>query len=309
MPRVHLHGWILSSAVMLSACGGGGGDAETPPAVVPLSAANYQAVTTEVVDSVAGVGSLSDAVDLVTAANAKPAGLSPALTSGEPATLARYALSLTPRLQVSQRAQAQAVETYVEPCYSGSLTISANDADNNGVESSGDSVTITANNCVPQASAPAINGSIALILGNVSYDRDGYLTSGTATISFNGFSSAGISLNGSARLSINSSAMALDFNRLVASDGARSRVYDYTLTVYSNGTASVDGPIEVGGSTYVLSTPVRVTFAGAYPSAGMVRIVDGHGSRVDVSLSSQGYAATLYLKGDEVADGNFSENW
>lgn len=308
MSRVHLHGWILGSAVMLSACGGGG-DAETPPAAVPLSAANYQAVTTAVVDSVAGVGSLSDAVDLVTAADAKAAGLSPALASGEPATLVRYALSLTPRLQVSQRAQAQAVETYVEPCYSGSLTIVANDADNNGVESSGDSVTITANNCVPQNSAPAINGSITLILGNVSYDRDGYLTSGTATISFNGFSSAGISLNGSARLSINSSAMTLDFNRLVASDGARSRVYDYTLTVHSNGTASVDGPIEVGGSTYVLSTPVRVTFAGAYPSAGMVRIVDGHGSRVDVSLSSQGYAATLYLKGDEVADGNFSENW
>lgn len=293
---------------MLSACGGGG-DAETPPAAVPLSAANYQAVTTEVVDSVAGVGSLSDAVDLVTAANAKPAGLSPALTSGEPATLVRYALSLTPRLQVSQHAQAQAVETYVEACYSGSLTISANDADNNGVESTGDSVTITANNCVPQYSAPAINGSITLILGNVSYDRDGYLTSGTATISFNGFSSAGISLNGSARLSINSSAMALDFNRLVASDGVRSRVYDYTLTVDRNGTAAVDGPIEVGGSTYVLSTPVRITFAGAYPSAGMVRIVDGHGSRVDVRLSLQGYAATLYLKGDEVADGTFSESW
>lgn len=309
MPRVPLHGLILSSAVMLSACGGGGGDAETPPAVVPLSTANYQAVTTQVVDSVAGVGSLSDAVGLVTPASAEPAGISPLLTSGEPATLVRYALSLTPRLQVSQRAQAQAVETYVEPCYSGSLTIVANDADNNGKESSGDSVTITANNCVPQFSAPAINGSITLILGNVSYDRDGYLTSGSATISFNGFSSAGVSLNGSARLSISSSAMALDFNRLVASDGVSSLVYDYTLTVYGDGTAAVDGPIEVGGSTYVLSTPLRVTFAGAYPSAGMVRIVDGHGSRVDVSLSSQGYAATLYLKGDEVADGNFSESW
>jgi hypothetical protein len=309
MRREYLHGLILGSAVVLSACGGGGGDAQTPPAAVPLTAANYQAVTTEVVDSVAGVGSLSDAVDLVTAASAEPVGISPALTSGEPASLVRYALSLTPRLQVSQRAQAQAVETYVESCNSGSLTIVANDADNNGRESSGDSVTITANNCVPQYGAPAINGSITLALGNVSYDRYGDLTSGTATISFNAFSSADVSLNGSARLSINSNAIAVDFNRLMASDGVRTRVYDFTLTVYSSGAAAIDGPIEVGGSTYVLSTPVRVTFAGAYPSAGTVRLSDGHGSRVDVVLSTSGYAATLYLKGDEVADGTFSEIW
>lgn len=309
MRRVYLQGWILSSAAMLVACGGGGGDADTPQAVVPLSAANYQAVTTEVVDSVAGVGSLSDAVDLVTAANAKPTGISPALTSGDPATLVRYALSLTPRLQVSQRVQAQAVESYVEPCYSGSLTLVANDADNDGRESSGDRVTITANNCVPQFGVPAINGNITLVLGNVSYDRDGYLTSGTATISFSNFSSDGVSLNGSARLAINSSAISVDFNRLEASDGVRSRVYDYTLTVFSSGATAVDGPIEVGGSTYVLSTPVQVAFSGAYPSAGTVRIADGHGSRVDVSLSLAGYDATLYLKGDESADETFSRNW
>lgn len=309
MRHVYLSGWILSSAAMLVACGGGGGDAETPPAVVPLSAANYQTVTTEVVDSVAGVGSLSDAVDLATAANSKPAGLSPALTSGEPATLVRYALSLTPRLQVSQRAQAQAVETYVESCYSGSLTIVANDADNDGRESSGDRVTVTANNCVPELGVPAINGNITLVLGNVSYDRNGYLTSVTATISFSNFGSDGVSLNGSARLAINSSSISVDFNRLVASDGVQSRVYDYTLTVFSSGEAAVNGPIVVGGSTYVLSTPEPVTFSGTYPSAGTVRIADGHGSRVDVSLSPSGYGATLYLKGDETADEVFSGTW
>lgn len=310
MRHVYLQGWILSSVAILAACGGGGGEANTPPASVPLSAANYQNVTSEVVDSVTGLGNLPETIDIVTPANAQPAaGVPAALVSGEPYPLIRYALSLTPQLQASQRAQAQAVQNYVEYCYNGSLSISANDADNNGRESAGDSVIITANNCVPELGMPAINGRMTLVLGNVSVDRYGDLISGTATLSFSNFNSDGVSLNGSARLSIDSSAISVDFNRLVASDGVRSRVYDYRMTVDSSGAAAVDGPIEVGGSTYILSTLERATFAGAYPSAGAVRITDGHGSRVDVSLSPSGYDAMLYLKGDESADGTFSEAW
>lgn len=309
MRRVYLQGWILSSVAILAACGGGGGEANTPPASVPLSAANYQNVTSEVVDSVTGLGNLSETIDIVTAANAQPAGVPAALASGEPYPLIRYALSLTPQLKLSQRVQAQAVGIIVEPCYSGSLTVATNDADNNQRESSGDSVTITANNCVPEVGVPAINGLMTLVLGNVSVDRYGDLISGTATLSFSNFNSDGVSLNGSARLSIDSRAISVDFNRLVASDGVRSLVYDYRMTVDSSGAAAVDGPIEIGGSTYILSTLDRTTFAGAYPSAGAVRITDGHGSRVVVRLSSAGYDAMLYLKGDDSADGTFSGAW
>lgn len=305
--RLRLSSLVVSCVVALAACGGGEDGTAEPVASVPLSAANYQSVTESVVGSVTGADSLLGSVDLVTAAAARQPQV--LLNSAQPEAIASFALTQMRQLTASKKLQSQAVYSEVEPCFSGSLQVVADDADNNDAYSTGDRLTLTAANCVVAEGVPAINGQLSLVLGPVSLDAYGDVISGKVTMTVTNFSADGVSLNGSAVISINSDSVSLDFNKLTASDGSGSLVYDYAITVYSNGSAVIDGPITINGSTYTLSTPVVIVLGYENASEGTVRIVDGHGSRVDVVLAPSGYTSSLYLKGDEVVDASTTISW
>jgi hypothetical protein len=300
--------WVFGVLAMLSGCGGGGDEAASV-AQIPLTAANYQAVSAAVVDSVSGVDALAASLDTVSAAHQTTA-VPNALLSAQPAVLSRYALDQVRQLTVSKRVQAQAVETVTESCAGGgSLRVTANDADNNGEASSGDSVTIVASNCMPEIGASAVNGQLSLRLGNVVVDVYGEVTSGTVSVSFVNFSTEGVTIHGSAVMTVNASSLALDFNGLQMSDGSVTQVLDYKATVYRDGTATIAGVIELDGSSYTLATLERIVLGTSSPTDGTVRITDGHGNRVDVAIMSTGYTCSLYLKGDEIADGVTTLSW
>lgn len=305
---VRLSGGVLSVLSLLTACGGGGDVASTAVAKEPLSTINYQSVTTAVVDSVAGSDSLTDSLELVTAANVDSGSASlPATT--QPDTLVRYALSQVRQFNTAKRVRSQSVSYENVTCHSGSLSVVVNDADNSNDASSGDILTIQAFSCEAEAGLPVVSGEMTLVLGQVSFDYYGDLISGSMTMTLVNFGSSDVSFNGSAVVALSSNAVSLDFNNLVASGGSTGRTLNYKMTVYSNGTASIAGPIEVDGSVYTLSTPVLVTSGTVNPTAGTVRIADGHGNRVDVVLSPTGYTGSLFLKGDEVVDESVAFGW
>ena len=298
-------GGLMGGVLMLAACGGGGGDS-TAVAAVPLSTANYAAISSAAVDSVAGSDSFNSALDQVSAASASDS----VAFSVSAAGLAQMALDQVRFGASSKRVAAQAVSGSTELCVGGgSLLVSENDADGNNRPSSGDSLTIVASDCVAETGTTAVNGQMVLVLGSVALDGAGDLVSGSMDLTFSAFGNSELLFNGAVALTLTSSSLTLDFNRLTATAGSVTRTLDYALTFYSDDTLSVAGPITIDGSTYTLSTLSRVSVAGVDPSSGSLRLADGRGNRVDVGLASTGYTAVLYLQGDEVSDGSTMFGW
>lgn len=303
----------LAVGLGLSGCGGGGdGATASPKALVPLAAANYDGIAEESTSSVASNDELFSTVEsfsLARAASAHPSSVA-LLASGRLDAMALFALSQVDGSS-SGRVKSAAVETATEACgFAGSLSIVANDADNNNVTSVGDVVTLTASNCVPAEGEMPINGSLSVSVRSASVNGLGDLTSGALEITFGNFTSNGLTLNGQAVLSVSASTLVLDFNGLTASYGSQIRVYDYALTANRSGnTLSVAGPITVNNSTYVLATPAVLQYSAGHPAAGTLRITDGHGNRVDVAMASTTYTASLYLAGDEGVDASATHPW
>lgn len=295
----------MGGVMMLAACGGGGGDS-TAVAAVPLSTANYVAISSAAVDSVAGADSFNSALGQVSAASASDS----VAFSVSAAGLAQMALTQARFGAPSKRVTAQAVSDHAESCVGGgSLLVRTNDFDGNDRLSSGDSLTIVASNCVAEIGTTPVNGQMALVLRNVTLDGTGDLASGSMDLTFSAFGNSELLFNGAVALTLTSSSLTLDFNRLTATAGSATRTLDYAMTFYSDDTLSVAGLITIDGSTYTLSTLSRVSVTSAYPSSGALRLADGRGNRVDVGIASTGYTSVLYLQGDEVSDGSTVFVW
>ncbi|MGI9217811.1 MAG: hypothetical protein ACR2JA_12545 [Hydrogenophaga sp.] len=298
-------GGLMGGVMALAGCGGGGGDS-TAVAAVALSTANYAAISSAAVDSVAGSDSFNSTLGLASAASTSD---SVAFSVSAPG-LAQLALTQARFGASSKRVTAQAVSSSTELCVGGgSLSVSENDADGNKRPSSGDSLTIVANNCVAEIGTTPVNGQMTLVLRNVTLDGLGDLVSGSMDLTFSAFGNSELRFNGAVALTLTSSSLTLDFNRLTATAGSATRTLDYAMTFYDDDTLSVTGPITIDGSTYTLSTLSRVSVASAYPSSGALRLADGRGNRVDVGIASTGYNAVLYLQGDEVPDGSTVFGW
>jgi len=312
----HAQGYalVLGSVAILAGCGGGGdGGTSGSATAVPLSTVNYASVTETAVQGVSDMSAFSSSTDLIvstSAVGAAGAADSVSMLAGGPVQLARFALSHLGQTHTGLKAQAQAAVTEDVSCeVSGSLRLVDNDADGNNLPSRGDSVTLIATNCVSQVGQAPVSGQMALVLGAVTLDSANQFAGGTITLSFTNFTSDGAALNGSADLTFDSSAVVLDFNRLTATYGSQSSMVDYRLTVYADSTAVVEGPVGLNGSVYTLSTPSRIALGSTHPTAGMLRIADGQGNRVDVLMGSLTYTASLYLRGDETLDARSTVAW
>jgi hypothetical protein len=305
-------GVCVLAAGLLAGCGGGGGDAEAV-ATVPLSVANYETVALTVAASVVGSGNIiSDAFEDTASADlaGSTTAQARALNSGRVANIARFSFN---RLAVRQQGlERPAVAwTEIEPCtLSGYLSIRINDADNDGYESVGDSVTVTANQCQVEAGEPAVNGSLGYRITDLRYDALGYFVAGAFEMSFTNFTSAGLVLNGSASVSMNSAEFVISYKNLSTSYQGQTLIQNYTFRENAaRGDIAIEGQYSINGSTYILSTPAAIRLGSFYPNSGTLRITDGRGARVDMSISSTGFNADLYLPGDTTLDASRFYAW
>lgn len=304
-------GVCVLAAGLLAGCGGGGGDAEAV-ATVPLSVANYETVALTVAASVVGSGNIiSDAFEDTASADLARSTMAQvrALNSGRVADIARFSLN---RVAVRQQGleRPAVVWTEIEPCtLSGHLSIRINDADNDGYESVGDSITVTANQCLVEAGEPAVNGSLGYRITDLRYDAQGYFLAGAFDMSFTDFTSAGLVLNGSASVSISRSEFVIGYKNLSASYAGQTLSQNYTLRENADGQITVSGLYTINGSTYTLSTPAAIRMGLIYPDMGTLRIEDGRGNRVDSFMFYSGFTADLYLAGDAVRDASQFYLW
>jgi hypothetical protein len=146
--------WLLNAVtaailVTLGACGGGGGD--PPPTLIAITAANRDTLAHA---TVAGVWGLT-------------LGVTAPLASGSPVS----GRSMAAWLQTQRQRAASAVQRerpmaligpIVEPCqFSGTMTVTWNDADNNATLSAGDVLTSVASNC-QNVAGETTNGTMVI---------------------------------------------------------------------------------------------------------------------------------------------------
>lgn len=303
---------LVSSGGLLSACGGGSD--EPAATAVPLSLGNYDETAMVVAASIEGSASVYENFVVLPAGGAENQATTSyaALGSGKVDAIARFALDRVLSNPTSKLKSA-AVETVSEACPGGgNLTITFNDADNNGVESKGDSLTLQASDCVVASGQPAVNGRLTVTVDALSLDGAGALLGATLTLAFSNFSSDGLVMNGSVAVSANTATVSLAYKNLSASYDGQTLVYNFSLvqqfSAYPN-TLAVNGSIVISGSSYELSTPAVLQLGAASPVAGTLRIADRNGNRVDAVMSSTGFVSNLYLSGDDVVDASTPHLW
>lgn len=161
--------------------------------------------------------------------------------------------------------------------------------------SQGDSFAVVAKECVLRPGELPVNGGLTFTFNAVG-------TNSAVTMQFTEFTTAGLTLNGAALLSVNSTTTTLAYQGLTAvkpaSAGtpARTVVYNHTMAFFDSfQTARVTGGMVVNGSAYQLSTPEDLTLGRAYPEDGRLLISDGRGARVRVTMSETGFTSELFL--------------
>lgn len=236
----------------LAACGGGG--AGSAPSEGPvITADNYVTVAQETLNSsrylVGSTGLFSSAVVGVQASGS--------------ASLVRFAVAQLPRLNGwinnAPRQLTGVVQSQSIACPGGgSMTVAANDANNNNVPDAGDSFTLSMSNCA--ADGEVLNGVLALSLNSVSGDLNSGIFSLGADMTFTNLNatSATTSTTGSGGMTM-----------LFSSRGLHDYTIALTLPSFSTTTSYAGSSATVTLTNFVLSETVSPAGAG-FSSAGSV---------------------------------------
>lgn len=322
---------LTLSTAFLAACGGGGGDDSAIPAPVATAALNS---TNQ--DSAARDASSTAFLPL----------FGPQILTGAQATdgralfkIARAQMDKLPAYLTdakSNNALVGAVQSQTQNCTSGgSLTISVSDADNNNVASAGDSVAITANNCVE--SEGTITGSLGLVINNLSGVFGSNAYSAGITMTLNGFSvaNAQYSASMSGSLSLTAIANGLNSNSQTLSSPSLSlsttfagvtrsisvTTYSATATTLPNTTYGYLDTFTASGAltstaqssmtiTFNTTTPFVARPSDNYPSSGVMVITGGANSQLKLTaLSDTQVRQELDANGDGIYESSKTVNW
>ena len=309
---------ILSS--VLAACGGGGGDAPAasnqspaPAAKATLSAANYVAVAQE---SLSSSTYLADASTLAVGAEVNDADV-----------LVRFgqaqAGKLSGRLAGTQPLVTGATTSITEQCSGGgTLNIVDNDLNGNGLPDAGDSVLLTANNCIFEGST--MTGGLTLAVDLFSGSISAPPFSVTMTLTFTNLtarSAAASSIgNGTMVLSLNaptssSQSVSLKSTQFTTTSTYGGATYsrtldDYTVVVDSNArSSSTTAAGTLSSSAFdsksvTIATPVPFvrTFPQTRPSSGQATATGANGAVVRVTAISD---TQVMIELDADANGSF----
>jgi hypothetical protein len=321
----------LLSTVFLAACGGGGGGdtAITTPAPTPTLNSTNQDIAAQEASSTAFLPLFSSAQTLTGAQTTDERVLF---------KIARAQLDKLPAYLTdaqSNNALVGAMQSQIMPCTSGSLTVSISDADNNNLASVGDSVTVTATNCVE--SGETIMGSLGLVINSLSgvYGSTSY--SAGMTMTFNGLSVANsrysTSMNGTLSLNetvagISSRSQTFSTPSLTISAAYAGVTRSRSLTSYSatatrspNATYGYLDSYTVSGAvtssslpdqtiTFNTTTPVVARPNDDYPSSGVMVITGAANSQLKLTaLSNTQVSQELDANGDGIYESNKTVNW
>jgi len=322
---------LLSATSILGACGGGGGGSDggtgagtAASSPVTVSAANAEQVASVTLDASTGLtGNTAGAIGLVPAAvgHVQSVKINATETIIE---LVKKAPDLVPG--DSSGVTPAAVQSFAQNCNSGTMSVSFNDADNNQTLSTGDTISVTANNC--DFGGTTMNGRLSISDVVVSGDEFTPPYSMQFTLQATSFSvSSGgetVVLNGSGTISESSNdginfTSAFSSNGVQVAAGGESLILtnyniqetenqatgEYSISI--NGTISSSG---LGGSVTV-TTDVALTGVGASDAdAGQITCVgEGNTSVTLIAVDSLSVRLEVDENGDGIVDQALSAAW
>lgn len=303
---------MLATGV-LTACGGGGGDSgsTTPVATLAITSTNQDGVARAATSAAASVGTAGGGL---TGSSGAAASLSTATR--------RAALALSSARKSALAAQPLASQSETYQCsYSGSVTLTVNDANNNNAGDAGDSLTFAFNSCKETANDSA-SGTLAITLSSYTATANGANFAGTMAFNLTAADGTRTSaITGSVGVSYSDlSSTSSSMNLTVGSNGLSSSVtaggvtesitYESGFTISETDTSTGSTLTIAGGiqssvlaGRIVIATPTAIvqSTGALYPSSGQLLVTGTSGSALRITVLS---ATQVQLDLD--ADGNGS---
>jgi hypothetical protein len=327
---------ILSSAIaVLSACGGGGGgNGGGSTSVVAASAP----VTVTAANAPDVAGSTFDATDDLSGGGGGVAGVFAASAGGTQSADINVLDAMVAQIRrapdlsgssASGVGPAAIVQINSEPCDSGTFSGSFNDADNDQGLSTGDSLSITSNNC--SFDGVVMNGSLTVdnvvVTGGFINDIAPYSFSFRIRTSNYSVTAEGetVTMDGDITLQ-ESTDDNVTFRTTFSGDGIEIVtggdtliLTDFSIDEIENEasgayTLSINGTISsssIGGSV-IVTTNIAFTGVGASePTGGEARCVGANGTSVRLIANADGNTVQLQVdtNGDGTADNTIDETW
>lgn len=300
---------IAVAAGLLAACGGGGGGGTPAPTVVvpegprvvaasadsDLSVENYSAFASPMVRALLG-GASGNLLDPTGAGRVAPLAAG-ATGLRAPTLVGRTALAWLARVPAFDRKRVAAVSSETLAClYGGTMTVSADDADNNGEISAGDTIGLSAANCIEDPFLPSINGGFTMLINAVELNSQDEPTALDVSATFQSFTLAGYgTMNGSFRLwtrpeSADITRLRISYLGTTVAEAGGTVVYNFDVDAregFTGGSYEISGGIGIDGRGFALSTPALMSYAlGQMPSSGNTLMRDAAGDGVRVVARS-----------------------
>lgn len=323
---------IALSAITLAACGGGGGGGDANPVVpTPSAALNSSNQTIAAQDSASTAYLPLLGAQTLTGAQTFDEGVLFNIARKQRDKLPIYLADAK-----SNSALTGVVQSQTYSCtYGGTVTASVSDTDNNGDVSAGDSVTVTANNCVENEGT--LTGSLVFDMNSVTGSFGSSNYSGNLTMTFNGFNVSSSQFSASANGALTLSVTASGVNSVNASVSTpslsvsgtyagvtRSRsltnysatstrtpdsTYGYITSYTLNGTLT-SSALGSQAISFATTAPFVSFSSDYYPSNGVMIISGAANSKVKVSaLSNSQVKLELDANGDDAYEGSTMLDW
>jgi hypothetical protein len=314
---------LLATTGLLAACGGGSGGGSTgiaASAPVTVTSANATQVAGASLSASDGLSGNSEGI----------LGIVPAAVGSARSTDVNIIETIVEQVRRApqfgaSRVGPAAVQSQNQNCDTGTLSFTFNDVDNDLSLSTGDTVSMTANNCV--FSGVTMNGSISLNNVVATGDQLSPPYSLQFTLQTSGFSvSAGgetVAINGGGTIA-ESTNDDISFTSSFSGSGIEMTVAGETLTLtdyqinetenQSNGTytLSIDATISsssLGGSVRV-TTDVALSGLSAFDAdTGQLTCVGNNSSVKLTVIDSLNVQLEVDEDGDGLADNTFTEAW
>jgi hypothetical protein len=318
---------VTASAVILAACGGGGGgggDNTTPNTPNAVLNSATQDVAAQEVTSTAFLPLLTS--ELLVGAQTTDERVLFQFAKTQLARLPDYL-----RSGRSGNALTGVGQTETLNCVAGgTLTISSDTANPNGVAAAGDSATITGNNC--REMEDTINGTLRIVINSLSGDLDSTQYNASMTMSFEALSVQNpqyhASLNGPLTLVIaatgaNQSTQSFTTPSLAVSATYANQTRTRTMTQFQATATRTPDPqyayvtsYQVSGSvnssalssqtlSFDTSSPFVVRSDDSYPYSGVMRVLGATNAQLRLTAISN---SQVRQELDAGGDGTFEES-
>lgn len=328
--KTSTHAGILACALSLTACGGGGGGGTTPPPATSAALTSSNQTT-----------AVEDAVSTAFLPVITSQTIVGAATTDERAlyAFANRQWDRLPAYIQDAKAAAAVAGAMVSETYActngGSMQMSVNDADDNGIVSAGDSFTLALSNC--READGTLNGSLGFSFDSLTGSYGTMPYGATATMSFGNLSVTGsqftASINGSLTVgftrsstyafteSVSTPSLTVAgtyggvtrtrslTNYAASAAGTADATYGHVTTYSVGGTLASTG---LGSQVISFSTPTAFVTRGSdyYPSTGVLLISGASNSSVRVTaLSNTQCGIALDANGDGTYEGSSTVNW